>query len=133
MPALRRVQPAAGRGQRDGAPGRCVFLGRQPARRAGLGRVGLQAGGWIFIPQWSPSKGDEQLIYNGLRMAREKSMEHSIPRLRIPPAEPVSAEEIERRRRVVADILALRKKIGPIHMSTADLFDNGEEETEQDG
>lgn len=60
-------------------------------------------------------------------------MEHSIPRLRIPPAEPVSAEEIERRRRVVADILALRKKIGPIHMSTADLFDNGEEEPEQDG
>ncbi|MBI4505255.1 MAG: hypothetical protein HY691_06950 [Chloroflexi bacterium] len=51
------------------------------------------------------------------------------PRIKLPPVEKASPEELARRRKVVDELLGLRQKIGPIGTSTNDLLeDNGEEE-----
>jgi len=52
----------------------------------------------------------------------DREIEKAIAKIHIPKPEPVTAEEIERRRVVHERISALRDKIGPISVSTSDLI-----------
>jgi len=52
------------------------------------------------------------------------------PRIEMPPIPPATPEEIARRGEVVARIVALREKIGPIGISTSDLIREGRDEIE---
>jgi hypothetical protein len=45
-------------------------------------------------------------------------------RIELPPLEPITPEELERRRILVEEILALREEIGPIGINVVDLIDD---------
>lgn len=53
---------------------------------------------------------------------RSAGAEATIPRIKLPDFPPVTPEEIERRRILVAQMRELREAIGPIGMSTEDLI-----------
>ncbi len=46
----------------------------------------------------------------------------TLPKIVLPPDEPITPEEIERRRALVARIRALRDEVGPIGISADDLI-----------
>lgn len=54
----------------------------------------------------------------------------TVPKIKRPPIPAPTPEEIERRREVVARIIALREKIGPIGISTSDLIREGRDEAD---
>lgn len=55
--------------------------------------------------------------------------ELGLPKLELPPAPPVTPEELERRRRVFDEMVALSEKIGPINATLQELLDDdGEDE-----
>jgi hypothetical protein len=66
-------------------------------------------------------------------MRREPNdvMSSTLPRITVPPIIPPTPEEIERRRALVAKVLALREEIGPIGISTADLIRQVREEEDR--
>lgn len=51
-----------------------------------------------------------------------------LPKIKLPPIKPVTPKQLERRRKVVARILELRRKIGPIGIPAADLVREAREE-----
>jgi hypothetical protein len=55
----------------------------------------------------------------------------TLPRITIPPVERATPQELERRRRLYADTLALRAKIGPIDIAADDLVHLGRGETSE--
>jgi hypothetical protein len=57
----------------------------------------------------------------------------TVPKIEMPPIPPPTPEEIARRREVVERIVALRDKIGPIGISTAELIRQVREEGDGDG
>ncbi len=61
---------------------------------------------------------------------KEYNTNRSVPRLKLPPAERVSPQEIERRRQVVARILERRRRIGPIGIHTDELVRDVRDEAE---
>ena len=50
------------------------------------------------------------------------SAEATLPKIKLPDFTPVTREEIERRRAVFAQVIALREKIGPIGVPVEDLI-----------
>ena len=50
------------------------------------------------------------------------SAEATLPKIKLPEFAPVTPEEIERRRALFAQIVALREKIGPIGVPVEDLI-----------
>ena len=53
---------------------------------------------------------------------RPASAEATLPKIKLPEFAPVTPEEIERRRALFAQIVALREKIGPIGVPVEDLI-----------
>ena len=67
-----------------------------------------------------------------MRRDSDDSTSATLPRITIPPIIPPTPEEIERRRALVAKVLALREEIGPIGISTAELIRQVREEDDGD-
>jgi hypothetical protein len=67
-----------------------------------------------------------------MRSDSDDSTSATLPRISIPPIIPPTPEEIERRRALVAKVLALREEIGPIGVSTAELSRQVREEEDGD-
>lgn len=60
-----------------------------------------------------------------------KQFDAPSPKIKLPPSEPITSRELERRRRVVARILERRRKIGPIGIRAQDLVREVREEAER--
>ncbi len=57
-----------------------------------------------------------------------KALKKPLPKVKLPPVRPPTEKELERRRKVVDRILALRRKIGPIGIPTDELVREAREE-----
>lgn len=64
-------------------------------------------------------------------MSYDRPESTTIPRIQIPRIEPPTLEEIERRRALSAEVLALREKIGSIGISTDELLRHAREDTDE--
>lgn len=63
---------------------------------------------------------------------QEKDGSATLPRIALPVIPRASKEEIERRRKLFAETIALREAIGPISVSVAEIIRRGRDEVEGD-